>query len=797
MKKILLALGLVALGTCAFAQNYARVRVALDDRPIGELARLGIETDHGDYEPRVHLTTDLSYEELQLVREAGFRTTILIADVEDWYARQLADGLTRLEERNNDESCGSGFGSDIGPYPTPANYTYGSMGGYHTYAQMLEVLDSMHARYPDLITARAVISDTLLTHEGRPLFWVKISDNPTTDDAAEPEMLYTALHHAREPNGLSQMIFYMWYLLENYAQKPDIQYLLNNTELYFIPCINPDGYIFNENNEPNGGGNWRKNRRQNSNGSRGVDLNRNYGYEWGIDDEGSSPSPNSGTYRGPNPFSEPETRLVRDFCSTHDFAYALNYHTFSNLMIYPWGYNDQVAEPAFPIMADLLVRENNYRPGTASVTVGYAVNGTSDDWMYAERDVLAFTPEVGPATFGFWPPADTIDGLNKAAMWSNLSAAWSLLRFGVATDLSDNELKTKQFDLPVEVRRYGLADGPLTVSVVAISPNATVIAPGFANLTLAHLAVDTINLPIKMDDNAAFGDELLIGLTIDNGFFSRTDTLRKIYYGGPRVPTFEDAFTDAQNWSGAWQLTTEDFISAPSSMTDSPNGDYLPDQISILDLVAPISLPSHAVNPRLQFWARWHLENGYDWVQLEAVDPNSGTGDLLCGLYTRPGFEQEPVGLPVYGGFQPVWKEECIDLSAYAGQTIALRFSLFSDNMIELDGFLFDDLRVSYLDTTLSRVVTLPVGEFRLLPPQPNPAHQISSIGWKSAPDEADQVANILIFNGLGHVVFEKNVALGSRKTAVDTRTWPAGLYHVLLRTERGQSIPQTLSVQH
>ena len=83
----------------------------------------------------------------------------------------------------------------------------------------------------------------------------------------KPQVLYTSIHHAREPMSLSQLIFYMWYLLENYDSDPEVQYILNNTELYFIPVVNPDGYLYNEFTNPTGGGLWRKNRK-NSNGVR-------------------------------------------------------------------------------------------------------------------------------------------------------------------------------------------------------------------------------------------------------------------------------------------------------------------------------------------------------------------------------------------------------------------------------------------------------------------------------------------------------------------------------------------------
>ena len=79
---------------------------------------------------------------------------------------------------------------------------------------------------------------------------MKISDDPNTDDPTEPNVLYTAIHHAREPMSMSQTIFYMWYLLENYAISAEVQYLVDNTEMYFVPCLNVDGYLINEVDDP-------------------------------------------------------------------------------------------------------------------------------------------------------------------------------------------------------------------------------------------------------------------------------------------------------------------------------------------------------------------------------------------------------------------------------------------------------------------------------------------------------------------------------------------------------------------
>ena len=148
-------------------------------------------------------------------------------------------------------------------------FGFGSMGGYYTLAEVIEELDSMKLLFPNLLSTKLSIGTSI---EGRPIYMVKISNNPNVNED-EPELLYTALHHAREPEGMMQMIFYMYYLLENYGTNPEVTCLVDNREIFFIPVVNPDGYEYNRQTNPNGGGMWRKNRRNNGGGIYGVDLN--------------------------------------------------------------------------------------------------------------------------------------------------------------------------------------------------------------------------------------------------------------------------------------------------------------------------------------------------------------------------------------------------------------------------------------------------------------------------------------------------------------------------------------------
>ncbi len=102
-----------------------------------------------------------------------------------------------------------------------------------------------------------------------------------------------------------------------------------------LPCTNPDGYEYNRSLHPNGGGLWRKNRCDNGDGSYGVDLNRNYGWQWGRD----ARLPNSSIYPGQAVFSEPEIAVIRDVLYQQIPTVSISVHTYGNEWIFPWEYS--------------------------------------------------------------------------------------------------------------------------------------------------------------------------------------------------------------------------------------------------------------------------------------------------------------------------------------------------------------------------------------------------------------------------------------------------------------------------
>ena len=492
--------------------TYLKVSIDTENDALAKLSALGIAVDHGELQ-KGRFITDISSEEYALIQK-DFPMEVLETDMERVYAN-----LIREERSNPNAQAAERFPCS---YPTPAHFNLGSMGSYLTYQEMLNELDEMAALYPNLITVKQPISGTLTTTEGRPLHYVKISDNPNTDEA-EPRVLYTGLHHAREPVSMMSLIFYMHYLLENYNSDPVIQNMLNSVELYFVPCVNPDGYVYNQTTNPNGGGLWRKNRRNNGGGVYGVDLNRNYGYQWGLN-SGSSGTPSSDTYRGPSAFSEPETQMIRDFAVAKQFATSLNSHSYGNYLIHQWEYVNVVAEPAtFATMGAQLTSCNGFTVGNAFQTVGYLASGGATDWLYGEQTtkpkVYAFTPEIGTS---FWPTPSNIIPLcnNTVQMYLQMAeyARCGLLSVNAGTDASicggASATLTATPGGGAAPYTYAWSNGATDASI-AVSPAATTTYTATVTSATGCTASDAVQVTVSSCSGVCGSPQVVVN---SNGF---------------------------------------------------------------------------------------------------------------------------------------------------------------------------------------------------------------------------------------------------------------------------------------
>lgn len=673
----------------AFSQNYSKCKIFTNSEGLTTLSNLGIPVDHGIYKQDSYFISDFSAREIEIMRQNNFQVEIMIADVTKFYQDR-----SKEKDLNRNTFCPQ----NTNPEPeVPTNFNLGSMAGFFTYSEFLAELDQMQQLYPDLITVKAAI-DTFQTHEGRPVYWVRISDFANTDET-EPEVLYSAIHHAREPASLSSTIFYMWYLLENYASNPEIQFLVNETEMYFVPMLNPDGYIENQTTEPSGGGMWRKNKRNNLDGTFGVDLNRNYDYEWGT--TGISFDTSSDVFPGDSAFSEPETQAMKWFCANRDFLFAFNAHTYSNLMLFPIGAT--VAEFAvdhdyFQALGSNMVQYNGFIAQKSSAL--YPASGDSDDYMYkvdtiVKPKIFAYTPEIGSDADGFWPAESDIISLCQGMIYPNMVLAHATHNFWEVKDKEANSILSSSGDFNFSLKRLGLEAASVTVSITPIQNILTVGNPKTFNENVNVLINDSISYTLL--SSIEVGDEIKYVLVSDFGSFIQRDTLTKIF-GNPTLQFVDNAETNT-NWTGDWATTTAEFYSPSSSITDSPLTDYSNNSLKVYALNQAVDL-THGTTAKIEFYAKWEIEDNFDYARLEVSTDGGSTWQGQCGKYTNPGVGGnggvQPSGEPVYDGFQTEWVLEEISLSDYLGQVINIRFVMAADGGVREDGFYVDDFKLLY-----------------------------------------------------------------------------------------------------
>ncbi len=784
MKKSLLAVLLVFSVILAIAQTPKYSKVQITDSPslISTLQHAGISME-GVSRKGQQLTLDLSSNDLEKLANNGISYTILIDDLSSYYTRRAAADLSfKSEETSSD-------------YAVPAGFTLGSCGGYCTIDQMLTHLDTMAARFPNLITIRQPISP-LTTSEGRQIFYVKISDNPNINEN-EPQVLYTGMHHAREPIGMQHLLFYMYYLLENYATNSDIRNLVDNTEMYFVPVFNVDGYQYNITTDPNGGGMWRKNRLNNGDGSYGVDLNRNYGFAWGYDDSGSSPYTNDETYRGATAFSEPETKMMRDFCNSHDFRLALNYHAYADELLYAWGYIPELSpdDNIFANYAMRMIADNGYVYGPGCTTI-YPTNGGSDDWMYGEQTtknkILSYTPEVGGQADGFWPTPSRIIPLCQVNMLQSLLAAKFAGRYAELKNTSPSITSSLSGYFNYSLTRLGLIDTAIyTVSLQPITSNIVSFGAPVVHEGVELLQTISDSVFYQLSPDIHVGDPVKYLLVLDNGLYQTSDTISKIF-GQPLV-IFMDSLNTPANWTGNWALTSLSYHSSPSSMTDSPFGDYSDYANTSSTLTYPIDL-SHASTAILNYWAHWDIEAGYDYVQVKISTNNGTLWQPMAGLYTKVGNSNQASGQPLYDGVQSDWVKEEIDLSQFVGQQIKIRFTLRSDANTVGDGFYFDDLSITIVDfTTGIAEKNSPGKTITISDPIPNPASGNTLIKYSILQDNVK--GSLIIYSADGRVMNEHTITPGNSSFELNATDFPSGIYYYRLETSSGNSITHKLIV--
>jgi hypothetical protein len=410
-RPILLAvLSLITLITIlhipAQADKYHQVFIPNpSEQTILSMARLGLPLDDAQPVRGEGLEVPLRESEIDLLRANGISYRIVQEDLEKYYSDICRENLLRIPPQTDTD---------------PVHMKYGSSGGYYTFEEIVADLDSMFLLYPGICAEKEILG---YGWDGNPFYLVKISDNPNIDEN-EPEALLDATHHAREVGGYTSVLYAMWWLLENYGNDPEATYLVDNRELYFVPVVNPDGLLYNELTSPGGGGLWRKNRRDNGGGIYGVDNARNYTYQWGYDNTGSSPNPGALAYRGPYAGSEPETQAMMTLIESRDIHSSQTFHTFGGWYLSAYCYAD-VPPEAYDVHQEymrVMAKENNYEFGYAG-QVFYFANGTGMDYQLHDHEIICFSPETG--WHGFYSPIEYVIPEAAENLRACLHTAWT------------------------------------------------------------------------------------------------------------------------------------------------------------------------------------------------------------------------------------------------------------------------------------------------------------------------------------------------------------------------------------
>lgn len=307
----------------------------------------------------------------------------------------------------------------------PRNRNVWNTRDFFSYQEIHDTLSATVAQYPNIATMENL---GVSTRDGLIIWALKLSDNPQIQED-EPDVLLNALIHAREPVSASILMGFIEEMTTGYGVDAEITTLVNNTEIWIIPILNPEGYLYVETGIPDPW--WRKNKRENAGddvfsgvvfgycGSAfpsypdGVDLNRNYKEGW---QNAGSDVACSLDYRGPYYFSENESLLEKALFEREQMVAAISFHSYSEYV----GYcgSDPAGLQLCQEMADSITKESGSASYGAEFFYGY---GQSYNWMYWELGVQAYLVETGTE---FFPTGATrIDGI----VGNNLNGIRTLL----------------------------------------------------------------------------------------------------------------------------------------------------------------------------------------------------------------------------------------------------------------------------------------------------------------------------------------------------------------------------------
>ncbi len=385
--------------TMAAPDRGDRLEVYVVELPASQLEKLeevGIDAHHA------------------IAETAGRGLVDLDAVITELQAQKLrSEGMSVTLKRINGEKA-----SVVAAQQNAAGYdvyrSYSEPGGI---ADELRATAAAHPAITKLVTIGRSV-------QGQPILALKVTNGAKAiADGKRPSVLYAGAQHAREWITPEMIRRLMHHYLDGYGTDAELTRIVNTTELWFLPVANPDGYDFTFSDERL----WRKNLRDNNGDGTitpddGVDPNRNFAVKWGWDNEGSSPSPDSETYRGTGPNSEPETKALARLFDRIGFEFFINYHSAAELLLYGIGWQVSTPSPDDVIYEAMVGDDENpavpgYDPDISAEL--YTTNGDTDTHATVRNGTLGFTPEMTTCQTvsasdpdDEWLPEDCVSGFN-------------------------------------------------------------------------------------------------------------------------------------------------------------------------------------------------------------------------------------------------------------------------------------------------------------------------------------------------------------------------------------------------
>jgi len=268
---------------------------------------------------------------------------------------------------------------------------------YKRFESVNNYLDTIAAVRPDLAAVERIGSSL----EGRPIRAIRISNA----GPQAPAFVINGGQHAREWISVMTTTCLADRLVRRAQTDAAVSTLLDQMQVYIVPVANPDGYAYSWDSDRY----WRKNRRD----GHGVDLNRNYPLAFGR--KGSSNQKASPIYRGTHPFSEPESEALRDLVRRLPVELHIDFHSFSQLLLYPWSHTGEAApdkrrlKAQATAMAGAIKATHGKKYDVIDGASLYPASGTMLDWVYGETQASSFVVELRPRRGdGFVLPPDQI-----------------------------------------------------------------------------------------------------------------------------------------------------------------------------------------------------------------------------------------------------------------------------------------------------------------------------------------------------------------------------------------------------